>query len=244
MRRLLFILALFALPVSAAVPVQQCTNTNSGGTTSCTLTVSAHHLVVAVGFVSGDSHTLSYTDTPGNSFSQAPLPGCITSGCNTGVGIGQSYSISFASWAGVLFYSSTGAFSGSDTFNLSAGGSTPVFLWVGEYGQDLTGVDTGNQGNSPFTSQVTTSGSNDLIISMSGDSGVVTCSGETPASGFTIEFNNHGACLNIADRINLPPGTYTAGTTKTGSAAPGYSTIAFGVAPFVSSAVRHARNLY
>ncbi len=246
MRELLLIIALFC-PASlwAVVPIQTCTASGSVSISCNIASVGQHHLIVAVVFVVGDSTPVTYTDTPGNSFSQNPFLGCVKGGnvCNTGVAMAQSYSIAFAPFSGVTFYSSTGTFSGSDTFT-AGGGATGIRIVVGEYGEDLLNIDVGKQGNSPATSQVTTTGANDLIISMSGDSGVATCSSTTPASGFTSEFTQTTGCLNYADRIDLPPGTYTAGSTKVGGAVPGYTTTAFGVAPFVSTGVRHARNVY
>jgi len=245
MWRLLLIFALCG-SASAVVPLHSCTSAAFGTSQSCNIpSVGQHHLIVAVMWTNGDTNVLSYTDSAGNSFSQNPFFACYPTGpaCNTGVGVAQSYSISFAPRSAVLFYSSTGTFSGSDTFTVS-NGDFVVDLYVAEYDQDLINADTGNQGNSPATSQVTTTGANDLIISIAADSGTSTCNFTAPASGFTIEYNPANRCMNYADRINLTPGTYTAGSTASGAAAIGYSTIAFGVAPFTSGAVRHARNQY
>lgn len=241
MRKYIYILALLCGSASAVVPVRQCSAT-ALTTTSCNITVAAHHLVTTLLATQGDVDSLTYSDTLGNSFAQVPFLGCFPGGnvCNPGVGMAQSYSITFAAQSNVLFYISTGAFSGSVTFTVSGHAGNDLLIHTYEYDQDLIGVDVGTQTGTT----ITTTGANDLIIVMTGDSGVTTCSLITPTSGFTLEFSQNISCKSYSDRINLTPGTYTYKTTLTGSAAPGWSAMAFGVAPFVSSAVRHARRLY
>jgi len=199
--------------------------------------------MVTVVYSNGDSNPLVYSDTLGNSASENPFFSCQPSGTpctDPHAGMAQSYSLAFASRSSVLFFYSSGSFSGSVTFT-GTSSSAGMNIYVGEYGQDLVNVDVGTQ-TTPGT--LVTTGANDLIISTAGDTGVATCTFDTPASGFTIEYSPTN-CLNYSDRINVPPGSYATWTTaSSGSIVPGWSTIAFGVAPFVSAKVRHARNIY
>jgi hypothetical protein len=243
MRKLLFILALLCSSAWAVVPVRTCTASGAApGPVTCNITVAAHHLVTTTIFTSQDTNVLSYSDTLGNSYSQNPFTGCYPGSftpCNAGVAAAQSYSITFASQSSVIFYISTGTFAGVVTFSVSGGVGTDK-IYSAEYSQDIIALDAGTQTGTT----ITTTGANDLIVVMTGDSGVTTCSAITPAAGFTLEFSQNASCKSYSDRINLPPGSYSYKTTLTGNAVPGWTAVAFGVAPFVSSAVRHARNIY
>ena len=237
----LLILALCG-SVWAQVPAHFCTAASTTSISCNIPSTSAHHLVTIWAFTQGDTTAITYSDTLGNSYSQNPFLGCLPGGnvCNAGVAMAQSYSISFAAQSAALFYISTGASSGSVTFTVGGFAGNPISIYVAEYGQDLVAIDSGEQTNPT----ITTTGANDLIVVMTGDSGVTTCGSITPASGFTMESSQLATCKSYTDRINVPPGAYSYRPTLTGSGAPGFSAVAFGVAPFVSANVRHARNVY
>jgi len=114
------------------------------------------------------------------------------------------------------------------TFTATSGASRPVRILVSEYNEDLTGIDSFVTAGVPTS--LVTSGTTDLLISMSADSGVVTCSAITPASGFTLEFSENASCKSFSDEDSVGPGTHTVGPTLTGKVIPVVDTVAFGVA--------------
>ncbi|MGH3426558.1 MAG: hypothetical protein ACRDQZ_03120 [Mycobacteriales bacterium] len=243
MRKILLAILLLCGAASATVGINQCTSAGTH-TVNCAFSVSAHHVVTTAIFSSGDSDTHVYSDTLGNSFSQPPLPGCnaIAANCNPNVAFSTSASITFAAQSFTLFYISTGSSSGSVTFTVTTGATRSVRILVNEYNEDFVGFDSfKGYGNGPQT--LVTAGPTDLIVSMSADSGVVTCSAFAQAPGFTAEFTQGPSCYSYSDKDGVTPGSQTVGPTLSGSAVASISTMAFGVSSTPTTTGIHHRIL-
>jgi hypothetical protein len=245
MNRILLVLALLCGSAYATVPVNSCSKNYTTSVTSvnCTIaTTSANHAVL-IWVQTNGAASVTYSDTLGNS--SAATANCGRFGIL--VPCAGAKSIYYLGWcsglqASGLWAISTGASSGSVTFTVSTGSSSNMILFVAEYGQDLLSYEKSDQGGEP-TFNITTSGSNDLVVV-----NAVDCFGgtwTTPASGFTMEYLEPTFSANsVTDRINVTPGTYNVATTESGGIAPTQFAAVFGVGTPASTAVRHARTQY